>query len=131
MRIFSKLLWSGIGAAILFSAAPAGGQVGAFTPYPVARGTFEQDRTERLAALRQCMNSTISLLELRGMPAAARPSFDIFGYEHRNNGDLRVHGAVMLDRIHAEIRGEPGLTRSLEFSCDVDSRGNLRKLGLG
>jgi hypothetical protein len=45
---------------------------------------------------------------------------DIVGYEHPVSGKLRVHG-------EATFANSP---RPVEFSCDVDSRGNLRRLNL-
>jgi hypothetical protein len=68
-----------------------------------------------------------------GQSVADRLRFDITGSSYRGNGDLRIFGTASLDRRFAATLGDGArqLARSIEFSCDVDSRGNLHHVDLG
>jgi hypothetical protein len=110
MQMRSKLLFAVVAASLF--AAPVGGQV--FGPYALVRGNFDEAATMRHAAVARCAAS-IALGS-----NAAMSKLDIVGYEHPVSGKLRVHG-------EATFANSP---RPVEFSCDVDSRGNLRRLNL-
>lgn len=110
MQPRSKLL-SSVLAAVLF-AAPAGAQ--ARGPYALVRGSLDEAAAVRHAAVERC---AVSIAQ---GSTAAMSKLDIVGYEHPVSGNLRVHGSATFANS----------ARPVEFSCDVDSRGNLKRLNL-
>jgi len=110
MQPRSNLL-SMILAATIF-ATPAGAQV--LRPYALVRSNFDEAATERHAAVEQCAAS------IAQGSMAAMSKLDVVGYEHPVSGNLRVHGAATFANS----------TRPVEFTCDVDPRGNLTRVNL-
>ena len=110
MQPRSTLLSTVLAAATF--AAPASAQV--LGPYALVRVNFDEAATARHAAVERCAAS-IALGS-----ATAMSKLDIFGYEHPVSGNLRVHGEATFANS----------ARRVEFSCDVDSRGNLKRLNL-
>ena len=110
MQPRSKLLSTVLTAAVF--AAPASAQV--IAPYALVRGNFDEAAAVRHAAVERCAAS------IAEGSNAAMSNLDVVGYEHPVSGNLRVHGAATFANS----------ARPVEFSCDVDSGGNLTRLNL-
>jgi len=113
MQRRSKFLSGVLVAALVATAAPATAQP--LNSYALVRANHEEARADRGAAIERCAAS-IS----QAFATAGKTVFDIIGYEHPVSGTLRVHGTATF----------ASSARPVEFSCDVDSNGNLRRLNL-
>ena len=113
------------GAATLPSPSPVLNGIGLYQ-LQHARGSAsglrnaDEDLTKRAAAIEQCAGSVAEPIS-QAYGSSDRLRLEIIGSKYRNNGDLRIFGA-------ASVR-QP--RRTVEFSCDIDMHGNLRRVDLG
>jgi len=109
MRVASALTYC-LAVATLTAATPIDAQA---PQYENIRGPLLEGKAKRDAAIERCAASAAK--------AYAFSRFDVIGFEYPSTGGLRVHAHVN----PASVR------RALELSCDVDWRGNLRRLDFG
>jgi len=117
MQIASRFLAASLAAAVIASVAPAAAQT---NRYPLIRNLLHEDQVKRDAAVGRCAASIAPTLVTNQPSTPARPTFEIIGFQYRNNGDLRIFGSASAGEF-----GKP-----VDFSCDIDPSGNLRKLVL-
>jgi len=126
MRLLSDVLLAGIAAVMLTASAPVAAQIHS---YVVVRGSLEAGRMMRERAIDRCAATMTQSYFQSAQPMAGQPRFDIVGFDYPINGTLRVHGFARMERPDLD-EAEPRFTK-IQFSCDVDSGGNIRKLRIG
>ena len=87
-----------------------------------------EDFARRSEAFERCAASALQpLTRTYGSVAVDAGRFELIGSKYRGDGGLRVFVAAS----PAIAEDLANLARTVEFSCDLDTRGNLRKLDLG
>jgi hypothetical protein len=104
----------------------AGGH--AARPEELFQAQSNEDLARRRTAFERCASlASSSLGKAHGEGAFGEAEFYLVGSKYRENGGLRV----FVTATTARLASGDNLARTLDISCDIDSRGNVRRLDLG